>query len=640
MPLIVGNEKFSCQWASDVLIKILAVFEKLPSPAIHQQRSIPATSTSLFVEQRAGIYKNLSVDKGEAGEASTTPLSKPDIQTRHQPVKFLGSTGVESTFLVYFYNDAGDRLLIQWDDHPCPLETAINKFVDRNNINVIIVGGNSASPHSPAILQEILQKLFQLAQADDTTIIIQSQHTLARNRFKEGDKLAYYADFLLRNADMISKRFFNKPLPISTIHACRLENFKESETEDKKKSNAESVADLAVKFQPWILLLTSVQSRLYTPSLSQIWKQAIAKGRQPESLELEFQEVLRHIFSPAGYELLSLGSSFSGVMGTFTFPSTSIRHVGFDVNSHAIFQMTSLFDDREHKLFRQLRLVDLSWPDAPHIFCHSGESVAELILQPGWPGACSKIRATIQRNYGNHWSGYYEPAVIDFVIRMFHFRDVTSSKLALLSARKILDFVRFYYSTHPGCFDEVCLELKGDALKEVATSKKTTSKGPTPAPATSRAVPFLSEATQSLELQLRQAASEGKIGVVKYLASKKEVNVNAAGQKSGRTALHWAAMRGREACVKYLLQQHADVNVADKKGETPLHLAVANNKLGVVRQLLNADPKPTDTPQKPYGTLSIFSSGSVQCLDVDAYVSGDRQNAEYSYSAMPSSVPH
>ena len=48
-----------------------------------------------------------------------------------------------------------------------------------------------------------------------------------------------------------------------------------------------------------------------------------------------------------------------------------------------------------------------------------------------------------------------------------------------------------------------------------------------------------------------------------------------------RTVLHVAAMGGRVALVEALLARGADVNVKDKKGDTPLHRAIVGRSAEV-----------------------------------------------------------
>jgi len=59
-------------------------------------------------------------------------------------------------------------------------------------------------------------------------------------------------------------------------------------------------------------------------------------------------------------------------------------------------------------------------------------------------------------------------------------------------------------------------------------------------------------------------------------------------QQTGKTPLHWAALRGHEEVVETLIANDADVNAKDKDGFTPLHFAISNGHKKVARILEGA----------------------------------------------------
>lgn len=68
------------------------------------------------------------------------------------------------------------------------------------------------------------------------------------------------------------------------------------------------------------------------------------------------------------------------------------------------------------------------------------------------------------------------------------------------------------------------------------------------------------------------AAALGKFEMVKHLLQR-SANVDFSDPETGLTAMHYVAMNGHIAIAKYLLVWHAQINVSDRSGWTPLHYA-------------------------------------------------------------------
>ncbi len=65
-----------------------------------------------------------------------------------------------------------------------------------------------------------------------------------------------------------------------------------------------------------------------------------------------------------------------------------------------------------------------------------------------------------------------------------------------------------------------------------------------------------------------------------------EANVNGDRDEYGRTALHWASIRGYLEISELLTSSGADVNIRDMNGETALHFASVSGNLKIVQLLL------------------------------------------------------
>ena len=89
------------------------------------------------------------------------------------------------------------------------------------------------------------------------------------------------------------------------------------------------------------------------------------------------------------------------------------------------------------------------------------------------------------------------------------------------------------------------------------------------------------------------------------------------GEKGKTVALYWAAHYGQLAVVRYLVEQGADVNATDFKGETALHSAAEAGDLAVVEYLVGQGASLTATTNDGYTPKGLASHGHT---DVVAYL--------------------
>lgn len=116
---------------------------------------------------------------------------------------------------------------------------------------------------------------------------------------------------------------------------------------------------------------------------------------------------------------------------------------------------------------------------------------------------------------------------------------------------------------------------------------------------------------------LCQAAREGSSRALKKLL-KNGAPVDECHGKYGKTALHEAAKHDRLACVKILLEQHADINKASFDGTRPIHEALEKGFVDCLVALLNHCAEPDATTNRTRWTaLHIAARNSHrQCLKV------------------------
>lgn len=87
--------------------------------------------------------------------------------------------------------------------------------------------------------------------------------------------------------------------------------------------------------------------------------------------------------------------------------------------------------------------------------------------------------------------------------------------------------------------------------------------------------------------QLREAALSGDLGKLAHLV-RGGVSANERDAFNNTALLH-AARRGKLDCVRFLIDNGADVNIANDSGYTPLICAVIIGEYEIVKMLLNAN---------------------------------------------------
>jgi ankyrin repeat protein len=90
-------------------------------------------------------------------------------------------------------------------------------------------------------------------------------------------------------------------------------------------------------------------------------------------------------------------------------------------------------------------------------------------------------------------------------------------------------------------------------------------------------------------ISLHHAAAHGLISEILFSIKKKKMNVNLL-NKYGETPLHVAIRYGQAEVVRILLEHNADIRAQTENGFSPIALAVFGNQISCLNELLNFDP--------------------------------------------------
>ncbi|XP_030199342.1 BCL-6 corepressor isoform X1 [Gadus morhua] len=120
------------------------------------------------------------------------------------------------------------------------------------------------------------------------------------------------------------------------------------------------------------------------------------------------------------------------------------------------------------------------------------------------------------------------------------------------------------------------------------------------------------------ETLLQRAARLGYEEVVLYCLENRVCEVNHR-DYAGYCALHEACARGWRTIVQHLLEHGADINCSAQDGTRPIHDAVENDHLDVVRVLLSYGADPTLATYSGRGLLKMTHSDNMERFLIDYF---------------------
>jgi hypothetical protein len=132
------------------------------------------------------------------------------------------------------------------------------------------------------------------------------------------------------------------------------------------------------------------------------------------------------------------------------------------------------------------------------------------------------------------------------------------------------------------------------------------------------------------------AAYNGHVGICEALLKERATDVR-QGNGFLNTAVHYAAQRGQAACIEVLIRADAEVDVADKHGDSPLAWAARNGHIEAVHKLLEMRADPEDdnnASEDPIELAQAMGHHAVAAVMEDAVKEEERKKVFARYTEL------
>jgi len=137
--------------------------------------------------------------------------------------------------------------------------------------------------------------------------------------------------------------------------------------------------------------------------------------------------------------------------------------------------------------------------------------------------------------------------------------------------------------------------------------------------------------TDSKEESIVDLAYKGKLDVIRKITSKETINQS---DEKKYTALMWAAFRGQNEVVQFLIASNADLNVQNVYGRTALMLSALNGSYAALTMLAQAGAD--DSIRDKWGE-SVYEFGDERELVANAVIAG--RGGSILYDALREFLP-
>jgi hypothetical protein len=264
------------------------------------------------------------------------------------------------------------------------LSELVNKFKDKNNIKVILMGGTKDHARSKANLANIVSALLKVTDELNISLEINSQKLMQYNLFEEKNKVSIVFDKIVEGAIFLSQHYFQKDFNLNLI--------KEFTTEDFKKpyNGRDKLDPEYITFFAFIMCNARFLMLHETPAHLKDADEMFKLCKEPE-----FIIFIKAMFSSTGYTAIKPYLDFSSLMKN----GPGLYNFAINLNNGQIFEISEFSDDAA-EIYRNCLFLDPERPRS-YVLQYDTDHYVPLIYSSYFMTTCLSFISRITQNVIN-----------------------------------------------------------------------------------------------------------------------------------------------------------------------------------------------------------------------------------------------
>lgn len=192
--LIINNKKFSEPATAALVDAMLIELHRLPEPKVILMEEANVKDEEVVIcMQREMLY-----------------IDFINPQDGNNQKRYAGTKHLNTCVLAYVYSDS-DNLLVHIDNTQPDLKEPLQKFKNKNDLKVILIGANPKDLLSKGNVINTLINLLNVCTNLNISMTIASQKLFERNLLLDEDKYGYVYSTLMDKANLIVRKYFKTP---------------------------------------------------------------------------------------------------------------------------------------------------------------------------------------------------------------------------------------------------------------------------------------------------------------------------------------------------------------------------------------------------------------------------------------------